>query len=150
LKFQQGESGHDIPTFNGLALGGSMEFLQAFPIAIIDEDYEGKRAAGRGMRQLAAAIEKEGFRVVAGLSYTDAQRLVEVFNNESCWLVSIDGALRDPPPMLPSGRHIIWPANSPKWTCPRSAVTHWVETGVFGSLTMAKTTKLSRRPSSPR
>ena len=46
-----------------------MEFLQAFPIAIIDEDYEGKRAAGRGMRQLAAAIEKEGFRVVAGLSY---------------------------------------------------------------------------------
>lgn len=46
-----------------------------------------------------------------------------------------------------SGRHIIWPANSPKWTCPRSAVTLWVETGVFGSLTMAKTTKLSRRPS---
>ena len=69
-----------------------MEFLQAFPIAIIDEDYEGKRAAGRGMRELAAAIEKEGFRVVAGLSYTDAQRLVEVFNNESCWLVSVDGA----------------------------------------------------------
>ena len=69
-----------------------MEFLQAFPIAIIDEDYEGKRAAGRGMRQLAAAIEKEGFRVVAGLSYTDAQRLVEVFNNKSCWLVSVDGA----------------------------------------------------------
>jgi arginine decarboxylase len=26
------------------------------------------------------------------LSYTDAQRLVEVFNNESCWLVSVDGA----------------------------------------------------------
>ena len=46
-----------------------MEFLQAFPIAIIDEDYEGKHAAGRGMRQLAAAIEKEGYRVVAGLSY---------------------------------------------------------------------------------
>ena len=69
-----------------------MEFLQAFPIAIIDEDYEGKHAAGRGMRQLAAAIEKEGFRVVAGLSYTDAQRLVEVFNNELCWLVSVDGA----------------------------------------------------------
>jgi arginine decarboxylase len=69
-----------------------MEFVQAFPIAIIDEDYEGKHAAGRGMRQLAAAIEKEGFRVVAGISYADAQRLVEVANNESCWLVSIDGA----------------------------------------------------------
>ncbi|MBX9961795.1 MAG: arginine/lysine/ornithine decarboxylase [Burkholderiales bacterium] len=69
-----------------------MEFLQAFPIAIIDEDYEGKHAAGRGMRQLAAAIEKEGFRVVAGVSYADARRLVEVFNTESCWLVSVDGA----------------------------------------------------------
>lgn len=32
-----------------------MEFLQAFPIAIIDEDFEGKHAAGRGMRQLAEA-----------------------------------------------------------------------------------------------
>src|SRR6478672_6363638 len=68
-----------------------MEFLKAFPIAIIDEDYEGKHAAGRGMRQLAEAIEKEGFRVVAGVSYADAQRLVEVFNSESCWLVSVDG-----------------------------------------------------------
>jgi arginine decarboxylase len=69
-----------------------MEILQPFPVAIIDEDYEGKSAAGRGMRQLAAAIEKEGFRVVAGLSYEDARRLVDVANNESCWLVSVDGA----------------------------------------------------------
>ena len=69
-----------------------MEFYKAFPIAIIDEDYEGKNAAGRGMRQLAAAIEKEGFRVVGGVSYEDARRLVNVFNNESCWLVSVDGA----------------------------------------------------------
>ena len=69
-----------------------MDFFKAFPIAIIDEDYEGKHAAGRGMRQLAEAIEKEGFRVVSGLSYADAQRLVEVFNSESCWLVSVDGA----------------------------------------------------------
>ena len=68
-----------------------MEFLKAFPIAIIDEDYEGKHAAGIGMRQLAKAIEAEGFRVVAGVSYSDAQRLVEVFNSESCWLVSVDG-----------------------------------------------------------
>ena len=73
-----------------------MYFLQAFPIAIIDEDYEGKHAAGRGMRQLAEAIEKEGFRVVAGVSYADAQRLVEVFNSEACWLVSVDGAENNP------------------------------------------------------
>jgi arginine decarboxylase len=69
-----------------------MEFVKAFPIAIIDEDYAGKNAAGRGMQQLAAAIEKEGFRVVAGVSYEDARRLVNVFNTESCWLISVDGA----------------------------------------------------------
>jgi len=73
-----------------------MEFLKAFPIAIIDEDYEGKHAAGRGMQQLAAAIEKEGFRVVAGVSYEDARRLVNVFNSESCWLISVDGAEAKP------------------------------------------------------
>src|SRR5438045_8531143 len=76
---------------------GAMDFLQAFPIAIIDEDYDGKRAAGRGMRQLADAIEKEGFRVVAGLSYEDARRLVNVFNTESCRLVSVDGAETEHP-----------------------------------------------------
>ena len=69
-----------------------MDLFQAFPIAIIDEDYEGKRAAGRGMRQLAEAIEREGFRIVAGVSYEDARRLVNVFNSESCWLISVDGA----------------------------------------------------------
>src|SRR3954468_11120429 len=72
-------------------IGAIMDFLQAFPVAIIDEDYNGERAAGRGMRQLAAAIEKEGFRVVAGLSYEDARRLVNVANVEACWLVSVDG-----------------------------------------------------------
>jgi len=69
-----------------------MDFLQAFPVAIIDEDFDAKTAAGRGMRQLAAAIEKEGFRTVTGLSYEDAERLATVFNVESCWLVSVDGA----------------------------------------------------------
>src|SRR6478735_624005 len=69
-----------------------MREVKAFPIAIIDEDYEGKSAAGRGMQQLAAAIEKEGFRVVSGITYKDARRLVKIFNNESCWLVSVDGS----------------------------------------------------------
>jgi arginine decarboxylase len=73
-----------------------MDFLHAFPVAIIDEDFDAKTAAGRGMRQLAQAIEKEGFRVVSGLSYDDAQRLAQDFNVESCWLVSVDGAERSP------------------------------------------------------
>ena len=69
-----------------------MEFYRAFPIAIIDDDFEGKNAAGRGMRNLADAIEKEGYRIVGGVTYEDARRLVHVFNTESCWLVSVDGS----------------------------------------------------------
>ena len=59
-----------------------MEFYKAFPIAVIDEDFESKNAAGRGMRNLVEAIEKEGFRVVAGLTYEDARRLERIFNTE--------------------------------------------------------------------
>ena len=73
-----------------------MQIQKAFPIAIIDEDYSGDRAAGRGMRQLAGAIEKEGFRIVSGLSYEDAERIARIFNNESCWLISIDGTENAP------------------------------------------------------
>jgi arginine decarboxylase len=69
-----------------------MKRNQAFPIAIIDEDYRGESAAGRGMRQLAEEIENSGFRVVSGLGYEDARRLATTFNNESCWLISVDGA----------------------------------------------------------
>jgi arginine decarboxylase len=69
-----------------------MNLRQAFPIAIIDEDFEGASAAGRGMRQLAAEIEKSGFRTASGIGYTDALRLATIFNSESCWLVSVDGA----------------------------------------------------------
>ncbi|AFL54808.1 hypothetical protein ABIE78_000535 [Sinorhizobium fredii] len=68
-----------------------MEFYKAFPIVVIDEDYEGKNAAGRGMRSLAQAIEGEGFRVVGGVTYEDARRLVNVFNTECCWVISVDG-----------------------------------------------------------
>ena len=86
-----------------------MEFYQAFPIAIIDEDYEGKNAAGRGMRQLAAAIEKQGFRVVAGLAYEDARRLVHIFNNRIL-LACFSGWRRRTTP--PGGR--CWRKSSPQ------------------------------------
>jgi arginine decarboxylase len=69
-----------------------LNFQQSFPVVIIDEDYDGQHAAGRGMRRLAASIEGEGFRVLGGISYGDARRLAQGFNSESCWLVSVDGA----------------------------------------------------------
>jgi arginine decarboxylase len=68
-----------------------MEFTQGFPIAIIDEDFGSSSAVGLGMTQLAREIESEGFRVVSGISYADAQQLAGSFNSESCWVVSVDG-----------------------------------------------------------
>jgi arginine decarboxylase len=68
-----------------------MELRQAFPIAIIDEDFDARTAAGRGMRDLAAAIGRAGYRVVSGVGYDDATRLVNVLNTESCWILSVDG-----------------------------------------------------------
>jgi arginine decarboxylase len=73
-----------------------MEFLQAFPIAIIDDDFGAEHAAARGMRQLAGAIEAEGFRIVSGIGYADAEKLAGVFNNESCWIVSVDDSRSGP------------------------------------------------------
>lgn len=73
-----------------------MNLRNAFPIAIIDEDYAAASAAGRGMKELAEEIEKAGFRTVTGLSYEDASRLATIFNNESCWLVSVDGIESSP------------------------------------------------------
>jgi arginine decarboxylase len=68
-----------------------MDFLQAFPVVIIDDDFDGKGAAARGMRMLAEAIEKEGFRTLTNISYEDARLYAGTFNSESCWLISIDG-----------------------------------------------------------
>jgi arginine decarboxylase len=73
-----------------------MEFLEAFPIAIIDDEFGAEHAAARGMRQLAEAIEAEGFRIVSGIGYDDAERLASVFNNEACWLVSVDHSNFEP------------------------------------------------------
>lgn len=74
-----------------------MEFVQAFPIAIIDEQRGGEGSAtSRGMQQLAAAIEREGFRVVKDVGYADAERLAKIFNTESCWVVSVDGVGEGP------------------------------------------------------
>ncbi len=49
------------------------------------------------MQQLAAAIEKEGFRIVGGINYKDARRLAEIFNSKSCWLISVDGSEDESP-----------------------------------------------------
>jgi len=67
-------------------------FEQAFPIVIIGENFDGKHAAGRAVRQLADALGEQGFRVVTGVGYHDARRLARVYHNESSLLISVDDA----------------------------------------------------------
>ncbi len=55
------------------------------------------RTIAASVRPVAACASlrghrKEGYRVVSGISYDDAERIARIFNNESCWLISIDGA----------------------------------------------------------
>ena len=47
---------------------------------------------GAECNSLPLRSRKRDFRVVSGLSYADARQLVNVFNSESCWLVSVDGS----------------------------------------------------------
>ena len=67
-------------------------FQQAFPIVIIGENFDGKHAAGRAVRQLADALGEQGFRVVTGVGYHDARRLARISHNESSLLISVDDA----------------------------------------------------------
>jgi len=67
-------------------------FQQAFPIVIISENFDGKHAAGRAVRQLADALGEQGFRVVTGVGYHDARRLARIYHNESSLLISVDDA----------------------------------------------------------
>ena len=68
-----------------------MSVERAFPVVIVDEDVEARHAAGRAVRQLAACLETHGIRVETGFDYYDAARLLRLYHNESCLLVSIDG-----------------------------------------------------------
>jgi arginine decarboxylase len=68
-----------------------MQLERAFPIVIVDEDVEARHAGGRAVRRVAASLESRGFRVLTGLGYYDAARLLRLYHNASSLLVSIDG-----------------------------------------------------------
>src|SRR4051812_36968369 len=67
-------------------------FQQAFPIVIIGDQFDGRHAAGRAIRQLADALGAQGFRVVTGMGYQDARRVARISHNESSLLISVDDA----------------------------------------------------------
>ena len=79
-------------SYSSVGEAGVWSFFKRFRSQSSTKIFQSERAAGRGMRQLAEAIEKQGFRVVGGISYDDARRPGHIFNVKSCWLVSVDGA----------------------------------------------------------
>jgi arginine decarboxylase len=61
-----------------------------FPIVIIDEDFRAKNTSGTGIRELAAAIEKEGMQVLGLTGYGDLQAFSTHQSHASAFLLSID------------------------------------------------------------
>ena len=55
-----------------------MEFLQAFPVAIIDEDLKENTPPDAGCANSRPASEGQGFRVVSGIGYEDARPLAGI------------------------------------------------------------------------
>ncbi len=61
-----------------------------FPVIIIDEDFRSENASGLGIRDLAAAIEKEGLEVVGVTSYGDLSSFAQQQSRASVFILSID------------------------------------------------------------
>lgn len=61
-----------------------------FPIFIIDEDFRSDNNSGSGIRDMAQAIEKEGFEVVGVTSYGDLSQFAQQQSRASAFLLSID------------------------------------------------------------
>lgn len=61
-----------------------------FPVVIIDEDFRSENISGSGIRDLAAAIEKEGMEVVGLTSYGDLTAFAQQASRASCFIISVD------------------------------------------------------------
>ncbi|MDD5296008.1 MAG: arginine/lysine/ornithine decarboxylase [Rhodocyclaceae bacterium] len=61
-----------------------------FPVIIIDEDFRSENASGLGIRDLAAALEKESMEVVGVTSYGDLSSFAQQQSRASAFILSID------------------------------------------------------------
>ncbi|MEG1203069.1 MAG: Orn/Lys/Arg decarboxylase N-terminal domain-containing protein, partial [Comamonas sp.] len=61
-----------------------------FPIVIIDEDFRSENTSGLSIRDLAHAIEKEGFEVLGVTSYGDLSQFAQQQSRASAFILSID------------------------------------------------------------
>ena len=61
-----------------------------FPIVIIDEDFRSENTSGLSIRDLAHAIEEEGFEVLGVTSYGDLSQFAQQQSRASAFILSID------------------------------------------------------------
>lgn len=61
-----------------------------FPIVIIDEDFRSENTSGLGIRDLAQAIEAEGFEVLGITAYGDLSVFAQQQSRASAFILSID------------------------------------------------------------
>ncbi len=61
-----------------------------FPIIIIDEDFRSENASGLGIRDLAKALETEGWEVIGITSYGDLSSFAQQQSRGSAFVLSID------------------------------------------------------------
>jgi arginine/lysine/ornithine decarboxylase len=71
-----------------------------FPIVIIDEDFRSENSSGSGIRDLAKAIEDEGFEVLGATSYGDLSKFAQQQSRASAFVLSIDDEEFTPGPDL--------------------------------------------------
>jgi len=71
-----------------------------FPIVIIDEDFRSDNTSGTGIRDLAKAIEAEGFEVLGVTSYGDLSQHAQQQSRASAFILSIDDEEFTPGPDL--------------------------------------------------
>ena len=61
-----------------------------FPIVIIDEDFRSENTSGLSIRDLAHAIEQEGFEVLGVTSYGDLSQFAQQQSRASAFILSVD------------------------------------------------------------
>ena len=61
-----------------------------FPIVIIDEDFRSENTSGLSIRDLAHAIEEEGFEVLGVTSYGDLSQFAQQQSRASAFILSVD------------------------------------------------------------
>ena len=78
-------------SYSSVGEAGVWSFFKRFRSQLSTKIF--RRACSRPRHEATCQrSEKQGFRVVGGISYDDARHLIHIFNVKSCWLVSVDGA----------------------------------------------------------